>query len=414
MSDAFLPVERIQDLTDGPGEMGPSDHGKFMTWDDTAGHMVMVALPKPERPQVVGVAFGGGTGGGGGTTDHAALTHLDFVSSGHTGFEAVGAGAAAVAAHVALANPHSQYLLASAVSAYGLTLIDDADATTARATLGLGALATAGVPGATTQVISNQGGVLTGDAGLTYDPATDALTVAGRVVTGVIRPPSNSTTAGQWQNASGTAVLTIDTTNSVALLPGGYISIGNAGYDSRFHVYVDVTNTANVIRRGSYYQVRVDTTSQALSSAQHGFYGKVFFSAGGNNATSVMYGAACEVQQATANTLTDATGILANPRNTSTGTITTARGLRVTLENTGGGTITNAYGVYVDDIPTASTAKYAIYTNAGDIRLMASNSDKIGFHGVTPVARQLLATGAGATVDQVITALQTLGLLRQS
>lgn len=47
-----------------------------------------------------------------GLTDHARLTHLDFASSGHTGFEAEGAGAAAVAAHVALADPHGQYLLA--------------------------------------------------------------------------------------------------------------------------------------------------------------------------------------------------------------------------------------------------------------------------------------------------------------
>ncbi len=38
----------------------------------------------------------------------------------------------------------------------------------------------------------------------------------------------------------------------------------------------------------------------------------------------------------------------------------------------------------------------------------------VGFYGVTPVARQLLATGTGATVDNVITALQNLGLLRQS
>jgi hypothetical protein len=38
----------------------------------------------------------------------------------------------------------------------------------------------------------------------------------------------------------------------------------------------------------------------------------------------------------------------------------------------------------------------------------------IGFYGVAPVARQLLATGGGATVDQVITALQNLGLLKQA
>jgi len=40
--------------------------------------------------------------------------------------------------------------------------------------------------------------------------------------------------------------------------------------------------------------------------------------------------------------------------------------------------------------------------------------DKIGFHGVTPIARAVLATGASATVDDVITALQNLGLVKQS
>ncbi len=57
--------------------------------------------------------------------------------------EAVAATAGAdLAAHVAAADPHPGYLLESAVSAYGLTLIDDADAATARNTLGLGTLAT--------------------------------------------------------------------------------------------------------------------------------------------------------------------------------------------------------------------------------------------------------------------------------
>ena len=38
----------------------------------------------------------------------------------------------------------------------------------------------------------------------------------------------------------------------------------------------------------------------------------------------------------------------------------------------------------------------------------------IGFYGVAPIARAVLATGAGATVDNVITALQNLGLVKQS
>lgn len=49
------------------------------------------------------------------------------------------------------------------------------------------------------------------------------------------------------------------------------------------------------------------------------------------------------------------------------------------------------------------------------IRAEASGSEAmLGFYGVAATARQLLATGAGATVDDVITALQTLGLVKQS
>jgi hypothetical protein len=95
-----------------------------------------------------------------------------------------------------------------------------------------------------------------------------------------------------------------------------------------------------------------------------------------------------------------------------TGTVTSGYGFYA-QNDSGAGTLTTQYGFYAEGL-TGATTNYALYTNAGDIRLMASNSDKIGFHGVTPVARQLLATGAGATVDDVITALQNLGLLRQS
>lgn len=38
----------------------------------------------------------------------------------------------------------------------------------------------------------------------------------------------------------------------------------------------------------------------------------------------------------------------------------------------------------------------------------------LGFYGVTPIARAVLATGAGAAVDDVITALQNLGLVKQA
>ena len=44
----------------------------------------------------------------------------------------------------------------------------------------------------------------------------------------------------------------------------------------------------------------------------------------------------------------------------------------------------------------------------------AGSEPSIGFYGVAPIARAILATGAGASVDDVITALQNLGLVKQS
>lgn len=168
-------------------------------------------------------------------------------------FDPSGTAAAAVAAHVVAENPHTQYLLASGVSAYGATLIDDADAAAARGTLGLGAAAvlnvgtsannvvqltaaaklpavdgslltgitaTASPGGSTTQVQYNSGGSFAGDAGMTYDVANDRLTVTGGFVAPSIRPASDSTTAFQVKTAGGTAVWTVDTTNRKVAIDG--------------------------------------------------------------------------------------------------------------------------------------------------------------------------------------------------
>jgi len=67
-----------------------------------------------------------------------------------------------------------------------------------------------------------------------------------------------------------------------------------------------------------------------------------------------------------------------------------------------GGVLTLPSGV---NIVLGSTSGSEIGTATGQ---------KIGFWGVTPVAQQVLATGAAATVDNVISFLQTLGLCKQS
>lgn len=57
---------------------------------------------------------------------------------------------------------------------------------------------------------------------------------------------------------------------------------------------------------------------------------------------------------------------------------------------------------------------YADDGSTGSTVFEATRDGQIGFNGVTPVGRQVLATGASHSVDDVIVALQKLGLVRQS
>lgn len=56
---------------------------------------------------------------------------------------------------------------------------------------------------------------------------------------------------------------------------------------------------------------------------------------------------------------------------------------------------------------------YVFGTSTGT-KIGTGTTQKIGFWNATPVVQQVLATGTGATVDDVISLLQTLGLCKQS
>ena len=51
---------------------------------------------------------------------------------------------------------------------------------------------------------------------------------------------------------------------------------------------------------------------------------------------------------------------------------------------------------------------------SSDVTAVGSSGSSLGFYGTTPTTQQTLSTGSGATVDNVITALQNLGLVKQS
>ncbi len=79
-----------------------------------------------------------------------------------------------------------------------------------------------------------------------------------------------------------------------------------------------------------------------------------------------------------------------------------ASGTTSILDDGGGGIATNTYAYIAGE-----------FTGAADANIAGSGS-KLGFYGVTKINRALLATGAGHTADDIITALQNLGLVRQS
>jgi len=111
------------------------------------------------------------------------------------------------------------------------------------------------------------------------------------------------------------------------------------------------------------------------------------------------------------------------------GAYSNTRGAFVTLSGNEYGT--NYRGLVVIRAGNIGTGTYSghIQLQTGDsvVALEIDNAQKcfiygdldhdgsnLGFYGTAPIAQALLATGAAATVDNVITALQNLGLVKQS
>jgi len=289
------------------------------------------------------------------------------------------------------------------------------------------------------------------------------------ITTGSIRPSSDSTTALQLQNAAGTTVVTVDTTNGTSIMQSGsaasvaLVARGAVAQTADIHQWQNsaaivlsrITKNGNLqigslsdnvgmgvgktivstdLLGGGYFGV-LSALTCSLSSNANTIQGvRAIVASGGSMTNGYIYGADYGVEHAGSgsgnNIYAFRTTIGVSNSASSSAASTAGATVQVYSANSSynmgtfygfrlfvqyvGSKATTAYGLYMDSVSSIGNTAYSIYTNAGDVRLMSSNSDKIGFHGVTPVARQLLATGAGATVDNVITALQNLGLLRQS
>lgn len=307
-------------------------------------------------------------------------------------------------------------------SVYGLTLIDDADAATARATLGLGALATAGVPGSTTQVIFNNAGALAGDAGMTYDATNDALTVAGRVVTGAIRAATAATNGLEVQTPAGTALLTIDTSGARPKWGIGK----STGLVESFEVQSEPDYTTDSFGIRSTFSLAQTSNrtiehysallAQSIIPSGNSFQPGAWSSAvyayvrhdGGGTTPDLRTVIAVSRVNSTA-TVTAMTGFYSDVQLNSTAAIGSFYHFRANpLVKNGTNTVTNEYGFYAGNL-TSGTNNYAFYSAGAKSHF--ANTD---FSGTVELnsGSQLLLDGASAAAPSFCFVQTNLGMFR--
>ncbi len=85
------------------------------------------------------------------------------------------------------------------------------------------------------------------------------------------------------------------------------------------------------------------------------------------------------------------------------------------IAQTGTGTVSfGTGGMAANGTITMADAKDIVLNATTGTKIGTGTTQKLAFWNATPVAQQVLATGAGKTADNIITLLQTLGLCKQS
>lgn len=244
---------------------------------------------------------------------------------------------------------------------------------------------------------------------LTTDDVTfHNLFLSGTLDMPIWRPLTDSTTALKIANAAGVAAMTFDTTNLAAgigtdpdadtglLISRADSGTGNVWGEQIRALKIDASGTVSI----NALEVTAYNYALAASSTV----------AGAKAVTASVY-----VYAATGQTGTITDGIAVNVQAPSlegagTKVITTQYG--ISIANQGAAGVGTAYGLYIAD-QTGASDNYAIRSWSGK-HLFGDSDATIGFYGTAPIAQAVLATGAGKTVDNVITALQNLGLVKQS
>jgi len=272
---------------------------------------------------------------------------------------------------------------------------------------------------------------IAGDAGMTYDAATDTLTIAGDIllsddhfigITGDIRIEFDSSdgdimlhlgdAAGvdevQIIDSGASVVAYIDSDGNASF--ASHIAVGaDAAINSAILLYLSETTTlAAGVFLGQYSAVNLDPSAN-FATIVYGYQGSVYLQQSGAayartggqfvgvigsvlaengvaHSGSYMYGAQFFVDiEDTAST--QGYGLWVETPRVDTGSLTTGYGIRIYPGTVGTGSITTLYGLYIDNV-NAGTTNYAVYSAGGQ----SYHAGNIGI-GMLPTANGVLCLG---------------------
>lgn len=198
----------------------------------------------------------------------------------------------------------------------------------------------------------------------------------------------------------------------------GILALGS-GTSIRDGANVLGTITAN----GTFWQLTTDSTmTNGLSLAATANTSGIYLNATGTSgfvklaAPSILFQ---DVNAATAITLApNATGATTQQLASTVTSYTFSQATHATVAHPmtiqAGNTTTGTGSSLTLTSGTGSVASGALALQAGGTTRIQVDNTGLGFYGHATTAQQVLATGAAHTVDDVITALQTLGLVKQA